>query len=131
MERFAKQKSASQTSLIVLVNSFRLFTFFNQATWLVLALERLFSASPGQSWRQLTRGPLGVLGRPRLGQLRHRHHSRSHVCDGVYVGAGDVTGDGLAEVITGTNREAGPVRVFQMRGRCRRADVLPSLLQAF
>jgi FG-GAP repeat len=35
-------------------------------------------------------------------------------CDGVYVAAGDVTGDGLAEVITGTNREAGPVRVFQI-----------------
>ena len=36
------------------------------------------------------------------------------VCDSVYVGAGDVTGDGLAEVITGTNRGTGPVRIFQI-----------------
>ena len=35
-------------------------------------------------------------------------------CDGVYVAAGDVTGDGLAEVITGTNRDGGPARVFQI-----------------
>ena len=35
-------------------------------------------------------------------------------CDGVYVAAGDVTGDGLAEVITGTNRQEGPLRVFQI-----------------
>ena len=36
------------------------------------------------------------------------------LCDGVYVGAGDANGDGLAEVITGTNRFGGPVRVFQI-----------------
>ena len=34
-------------------------------------------------------------------------------CDGVYVGGADVTGDGLAEIITGTNRQGGPLRVFQ------------------
>jgi uncharacterized repeat protein (TIGR01451 family) len=36
------------------------------------------------------------------------------VCDGVHVGAGDVDGDGAAEVITGTNRQGGPLRVFQI-----------------
>ena len=35
-------------------------------------------------------------------------------CDGVYVGSADVTGDGLAEIITGTNRQGGPLRVFQI-----------------
>ena len=35
-------------------------------------------------------------------------------CDGVYVGGADVTGDGVAEIITGTNRAAGPLRVFQI-----------------
>ena len=35
-------------------------------------------------------------------------------CDGVYVGSVDVTGDGLAEIITGTNRQGGPLRVFQI-----------------
>jgi hypothetical protein len=32
----------------------------------------------------------------------------------VYVGGADVTGDGVAEIITGTNRAAGPLRVFQI-----------------
>jgi uncharacterized repeat protein (TIGR01451 family) len=36
------------------------------------------------------------------------------VCDGVYVGGGDVNGDGVAEVITGANRQAGPLRIFQI-----------------
>jgi uncharacterized repeat protein (TIGR01451 family) len=36
------------------------------------------------------------------------------VCDGVFVAAGDVDGDSKAEVITGTNRQGGPVRVFQI-----------------
>jgi hypothetical protein len=36
------------------------------------------------------------------------------VCDGVYVGAGDFTGDGIAEVVTGTNRVVGPAKVFQI-----------------
>ena len=36
------------------------------------------------------------------------------VCDGVYVGGGDVNGDGVAEIITGTNRQGGPLRVFQI-----------------
>jgi len=36
------------------------------------------------------------------------------VCDGLYVAGGDVTGDGVAEIITGTNRAGGPVRVFQI-----------------
>ena len=35
-------------------------------------------------------------------------------CDGVYVGGADVTGDGVAEIITGTNQAAGPLRVFQV-----------------
>ena len=35
-------------------------------------------------------------------------------CDGVYVGSADFTGDGLAEIITGTNRQGGPLRVFQI-----------------
>jgi len=35
-------------------------------------------------------------------------------CDGVYVGGADLTGDGLAEIITGTNRQGGPLRVFQI-----------------
>ena len=35
-------------------------------------------------------------------------------CDGVYVGSVDLTGDGLAEIITGTNRQGGPLRVFQI-----------------
>ena len=34
-------------------------------------------------------------------------------CDGVYVGGADVTGDGVAEIITGTNRDAAPLCVFQ------------------
>jgi hypothetical protein len=33
-------------------------------------------------------------------------------CDGVYVAGGDLDGDGLPEVVTGTNRAGGPVRVF-------------------
>ena len=36
------------------------------------------------------------------------------VCDGVYVGGGDMDGDGRAEIITGTNRQGGPVRVFSL-----------------
>jgi hypothetical protein len=36
------------------------------------------------------------------------------ICDAVYVAGGDVTGDGKAEVITGTNNWGGPVRVFQI-----------------
>jgi hypothetical protein len=36
------------------------------------------------------------------------------VCDGVYVGGGDVNGDGVAEVITGTNRQGGPLRIFRI-----------------
>jgi hypothetical protein len=35
-------------------------------------------------------------------------------CDGVYVAGGDVNGDGVAELITGTNRRAGPLRIFQI-----------------
>ena len=35
-------------------------------------------------------------------------------CDGVYVGSADLTGDGVAEIITGTNRQGGPLRVFQI-----------------
>jgi hypothetical protein len=35
-------------------------------------------------------------------------------CDGVSVGGVDLTGDGLAEIVTGTNREGGPLRVFQI-----------------
>jgi hypothetical protein len=35
-------------------------------------------------------------------------------CDGVYVAGGDVNGDGVAELITGTNRQAGPVRIFRI-----------------
>jgi hypothetical protein len=35
-------------------------------------------------------------------------------CDGVSVGGADLTGDGLAEIITGTNRQGGPLRVFQI-----------------
>src|SRR5207344_1284796 len=36
-------------------------------------------------------------------------------CDGVYVTGADVTGDGVAEIITGTNQAAGgPVRIFQV-----------------
>ena len=35
-------------------------------------------------------------------------------CDGVYVGGADVTGDGVAEIITGTNQAAGPLRIFQV-----------------
>ncbi len=33
---------------------------------------------------------------------------------GVLVASGDVTGDGRAEIITGTTRAGGPVRVFQV-----------------
>jgi serralysin len=36
------------------------------------------------------------------------------VCDGVFVGGGDVDSDGVAEVVTGTNRQAGPLRVFKI-----------------
>ena len=37
------------------------------------------------------------------------------VCDGVYVTGADVNGDGVAEIITGTNQgEGGPVRIFQV-----------------
>jgi hypothetical protein len=36
------------------------------------------------------------------------------VCDGVFVGGGDVDADGVAEVVTGTNRDAGPLRVFKI-----------------
>jgi hypothetical protein len=36
------------------------------------------------------------------------------LCDGVYVGGGDVNGDGVGEIITGTNRQGGPLRVFQI-----------------
>jgi hypothetical protein len=36
------------------------------------------------------------------------------ICDGVYVGAADVNGDGRAEIVTGTNRHAGPLKVFQI-----------------
>ena len=35
-------------------------------------------------------------------------------CDGVSVGGVDLTGDGLAEIVTGTNRDGGPLRVFQI-----------------
>ncbi len=42
VQRFAKRKSASHTFVDFPRKSFRLFTFFNQATWLVLALETLF-----------------------------------------------------------------------------------------
>jgi uncharacterized repeat protein (TIGR01451 family) len=35
-------------------------------------------------------------------------------CDGVYVAGGDVNGDGVAEVITGSNRQAGPLRIFRI-----------------
>ena len=35
-------------------------------------------------------------------------------CDGVSVGSVDVTGDGRAEIVTGTNRDGGPLRVFQI-----------------
>jgi uncharacterized repeat protein (TIGR01451 family) len=38
------------------------------------------------------------------------------LCDGVYVAGVDVTGDGRAEIITGTNRAGGPVRIFQILG---------------
>jgi hypothetical protein len=34
------------------------------------------------------------------------------VCDGVFVAAANVVGDERAEILTGTNREGGPVRVF-------------------
>jgi hypothetical protein len=36
------------------------------------------------------------------------------VCDGVYVAGADVDGDGLAEVITATNRQGGPLRVLRI-----------------
>jgi hypothetical protein len=35
-------------------------------------------------------------------------------CDGIYVAGGDVDGDGKAEIITGTNRSGGPLRVFKI-----------------
>ncbi len=35
-------------------------------------------------------------------------------CDGVYAGSVDLTGDGLAEIVTGTNQHGGPLRVFQI-----------------
>jgi hypothetical protein len=51
------------------------------------------------------------------------------VCDGVFVAGGDVTGDGTAEIITGTNRAGGPVRVFQIgpAGVTELASVFPYL----
>jgi hypothetical protein len=36
------------------------------------------------------------------------------VCDGVFVSGADVTGDGVAEIITGTNQTEGPVRIFRV-----------------
>ena len=35
-------------------------------------------------------------------------------CDGVSVGAGDVNGDGVAEIITATNETGGPIRVLRL-----------------
>jgi hypothetical protein len=36
------------------------------------------------------------------------------VCDGVYVASADVDGDGRVEIVTGTNRGAGPLKVFKV-----------------
>ena len=38
----------------------------------------------------------------------------TEVCDGVYVGGADIDGDGRAELVTGTNRRGGPLKVFQI-----------------
>jgi uncharacterized repeat protein (TIGR01451 family) len=35
-------------------------------------------------------------------------------CEGVYVAGADITGDGRAEIITGTDQEGGPVRIFEV-----------------
>ena len=35
-------------------------------------------------------------------------------CDGVYIGSADFNGDGVSEVVSGTNRQGGPLRVFQI-----------------
>ena len=53
------------------------------------------------------------------------------VCDGVYVAAGDVNGDGLAEVITGTNRQGGPLRVFQVGAGVTELTSFYPYLEAF
>ena len=49
----------------------------------------------------------------------------------MYVAAGDVTGDGLAEVITGTNRDGGPVRVFQIGAGVIELTSFHPLFEAF
>jgi uncharacterized repeat protein (TIGR01451 family) len=35
-------------------------------------------------------------------------------CEGLYVAGADITGDGRAEIITGNDQDAGPVRIFQV-----------------
>ena len=72
---------------------------------------RMWSSGSRRRWPDDSRQLLRVSRR----LLRHRHHhSRSHVLRRRVRCAGDITGDGLAEVITGTNRRGGPVRVFQI-----------------
>jgi len=37
-------------------------------------------------------------------------------CAGVFVGGADIDGDGRVEIVTGTNRGAGPMKVFRVDG---------------